>query len=539
MLPKEVTSGFQHLAKSFTQYKTSCSFVKKRTWNPSIKTHVCASNFCSNSSADAPRASEVAAKPFSSIPCPPRLPLIGHLHYFIKPGPYSFEKLYDAYHDLHHKYGPILRLDMGIKIVALFSPSDVEKLLRIPEGQYPARPILGALKKYRLSNKKLYPSGGLFTENGPEWYRLRKAVQWIMKPQFAATYIPAQEEVAESFINRIRNLRNNRLEIPNFLYELYRFTEEAVGIVCFGTRLGLVETSDTERSRKGLKMIKSVDKFLQSLVDTTLSGELWKYFNTPSYRKLGKSQDYITKFATECLLIAKAKFEADPDGKDENVAFLRQMITNNEVTMADITLLMIDIFTAGIDTTANSLGFLLYNLSKRPDIQEKLFQEMQRHEISSKPITAETLEKLKLLKACMKENYRLNPPSGGTARILPEPAVLSGYYIPKNITCIALHPTICRQKEHFEDPLAYRPERWINCESGEPKRTGHPYCVLPFGHGSRRCIGQRFAEQETRLCAIKIIQNFKIEYDGPEVGVKMKLNLTPDKPLNFRFIDRK
>ncbi|GFY68961.1 cytochrome P450 302a1, mitochondrial, partial [Trichonephila inaurata madagascariensis] len=62
---------------------------------------------------------------------------------------------------------------------------------------------------------------------------------------------------------------------------------------------------------------------------------------------------------------------------------------------------------------------------------------------------------------------------------------------------------------------------------------------MPFSHGVRRCVGQRFAEQEMRLCIIKIIQNFRVEYDGPEVGTIMRLSFIPDKPLNFKFIPRR
>lgn len=78
-------------------------------------------------------------------------------------GPYSFDKLYDAYADLHKKYGPVVRLDLGANILALFNPNDIQKILDLSD-QYPERPAIEALKHYRLKHKDLYGSAGLTNE---------------------------------------------------------------------------------------------------------------------------------------------------------------------------------------------------------------------------------------------------------------------------------------------------------------------------------------------------------------------------------------
>lgn len=66
----------------------------------------------------------------------------------------------------------------------------------------------------------------IYFRKGQEWKRLREAVNFIMDPKFVEQYLPAQEEIAQDFAERISYIRNSRGEVQDFLPELYRFTEE-------------------------------------------------------------------------------------------------------------------------------------------------------------------------------------------------------------------------------------------------------------------------------------------------------------------------
>ena len=55
---------------------------------------------------------------------------------------------------------------------------------------------------------------------------------------------------------------------------------------------------------------------------------------------------------------------------------------------------------------------------------------------------------------------------------------------------------------------------------------------------SRACIGQRFARLELFLMMVKIVQRFKMEYNGEEVGTITELVTQPDKPINIKFTER-
>ena len=71
-----------------------------------------------------------------------------------------------------------------------------------------------------------------------------------------------------------------------------------------------------------------------------------------------------------------------------------------------------------------------------------------------------------------------------------------------------------------------------------PQQRIDPYANLPFGHGPRSCIGQRFARLEMMMVAFKLVQNFRLEYHHEPVGVDYTGLGRPDKQVKIRFIVR-
>ena len=69
-------------------------------------------------------------------------------------------------------------------------------------------------------------------------------------------------------------------------------------------------------------------------------------------------------------------------------------------------------------------------------------------------------------------------------------------------TFVGMHnDLIQRQEKYFKEADKFVPERWMR---GENLEQSHPFASLPFGFGSRSCIGKRFAEQEVSLAIIKV-----------------------------------
>ena len=95
-----------------------------------------------------------------------------------------------------------------------------------------------------------------------------------------------------------------------------------------------------------------------------------------------------------------------PNCDDEDVSILEELLIRG-MTLKEATVMVMDLLLAGIDTTTHTTSFLLYNLAKNPDKQEKM-----RREVLSvvgpkgSPLTPGALNELHYLKACIKESLR-------------------------------------------------------------------------------------------------------------------------------------
>eukprot|EP00088_Acartia_fossae_P064635 TRINITY_DN79597_c0_g1_i1.p1 TRINITY_DN79597_c0_g1~~TRINITY_DN79597_c0_g1_i1.p1 ORF type:complete len:106 (+),score=12.87 TRINITY_DN79597_c0_g1_i1:85-402(+) len=93
-------------------------------------------------------------------------------------------------------------------------------------------------------------------------------------------------------------------------------------------------------------------------------------------------------------------------------------------------------------------------------------------------------------------------------------------------------------EQHFVNADQFLPERWLRgCPESEGAAS-HPFASLPFGHGPRACVGQRFAKLELYVICMKLVQKYKISYHGPQIGVHYLGIGSPDKPLNLIFTKR-
>ncbi|CAK9292450.1 unnamed protein product [Gordionus sp. m RMFG-2023] len=149
------------------------------------------------------------------------------------------------------------------------------------------------------------------------------------------------------------------------------------------------------------------------------------------------------------------------------------------------------------------MAFNLYHLAVNKECQDKLRQEItETFRIKKEQfLDAETLRSMSYLRAVVWETSRLNPVAFGTVRVLDRPIELSGYRIPSGVPLIPQNMVMSRLPKYFKDHDKFIPERWL--KHGIHKGF-HPYCVLPYGHGPRMCIGRRFAEQELNLGLIKV-----------------------------------
>lgn len=475
---------------------------------------------------------KIHTKSIQQVPGPKPWPLIGHSHLFGPFGPYKMEKINDAAMDLCKQYGPIVHLKLGLDFIFLFDPDAIANVFR-NEPKFPVRPLFDALLHYRKRKPEKYLRMGMFTENGNDWFYLRSLVNPLLRPGATEPYLPPQSQVADDFVTYLKVHCDSQGQVKNVLEDLYKYTQEAVGVICFGKRLNCF--GDNERSAQLIN--KAVSETLAAMGKTLLGLPLWKIFPTTTYRTLVRSQNNLRNVTENLLMEARQRLGKNPSEQEKN-PFLTSLLKREDLDERDLTVTVLEMFQAGIDATASTLGMTMYHLGQNITVQDRLIAEIDSLGPITEPITFKTLSRLKYLRACLKETFRLTPPAGGSARILGSPLVLCGYEIPSGTVVIGSHPVMSRSESLVPNPNKYDPERWLRTED-QKKPTVPPFVSLPFGFGTRMCPGRQIAEQESALFLIKLLQRFRLLYNGEEVSTVMRLNYMPDKPLNFTLTERK
>lgn len=201
-------------------------------------------------------------------------------------------------------------------------------------------------------------------------------------------------------------------------------------------------------------------------------------------------------------LLLEARFE-DEAGRIEG-------LTDRQVRDQTITL-----FAAGHETTAVSLAWTWYLLAVNPEMQARLHQELDAV-LGDRPPTLEDLPNLPFTDRVLTESLRLYPSIWFWSRMAFEPFALGGYEIPAGAVLAAPQLLVQRDARWFEEPLAFRPDRW----TAEFRSSLPRYAYYPFGGGPRQCIGEGFARMESKLILAAIGQQWAVRHD-PRHRIKM------------------
>ncbi len=186
---------------------------------------------------------------------------------------------------------------------------------------------------------------------------------------------------------------------------------------------------------------------------------------------------------------------------------------------------------AGHDTATANLAWTLYLLGSHPRWMERVQDEVRR-ELGTGAPTPERVRRLPALQRVLHESLRLYPPIHALSRTTVEDVTLAGFRIPAGTRLLVSVYLAHRHPTYWEDPSAFRPERWEN------GRRPHPFGYLPFGGGARNCVGALFAQMEAPLILARILQRYSLRLEQPRVLPHMGATLTPHPRLLMRVEER-
>ncbi|XP_077191763.1 1,25-dihydroxyvitamin D(3) 24-hydroxylase, mitochondrial [Paroedura picta] len=455
-----------------------------------------------------------------ALPGPTKWPLVGSLFDVLRKG--GLKKQHETLAYYHQKFGKIFRMKLGaFDSVHIGAPCLLEALYR-KESSYPQRLEIKPWKAYRDYRDEGY---GLLILEGKDWQRVRSAFQQkLMKPTEVVKLDSKVNEVLSDFMGRMDTLSNENGEIEDLYSELNKWSFESMCLVLYGKRFGLLQQNVGEEGLNFIKAIKTMMSTFGMMMVTPV--ELHKSLNTKVWQAHTKAWDHIFKTAKRSINSRLQKYSGNPSED-----FLCDIYFGSQLSKKELYAAITEFQIAGVETTANSLLWALYNLSRSPHSQEKLLEEIQSVVRAGEGPSAEHLKKMPYLKACLKESMRLTPSVPFTSRTLDKETVLGDYTLPKGTVLMLNSHILGCSEENFSDWTQFKPERWL-------QKNINPFAHIPFGIGKRMCIGRRLAELHLHLALLWIVRKYQvIATDDKPVGTLHSGLMIPNReiPLAFRI----
>ena len=203
---------------------------------------------------------------------------------------------------------------------------------------------------------------------------------------------------------------------------------------------------------------------------------------------------------------------------------------NNDLEEDIVVSTALVLLVAGYDTTGMTLSYMGFFLSKYPDIQTRLQDEIDQayEENRGKLPEYQVIQELPYLEMCIMESLRCITPVGGLFRACTKDYKFPNSNVEVKVNDLLLIPAsgIHKDARYYPNPDQFNPENF----SKEAKQSRSPYSFLGFGQGPRACIGMRFALLEAKVAVMEVLHNYSFIYSNknPEI-----LQVDPQSQLGY------
>ncbi|TGJ87215.1 hypothetical protein E0Z10_g1517 [Xylaria hypoxylon] len=369
----------------------------------------------------------------------------------------------------------------------------------------------------------------------------RRQLQNTYSMTSLVSYEPYVNQCADIFSRRLCELGEAGVSVDmGHWMQCYAF--DVIGQITFGKRIGFLD-----RGADIQGIMRVIEK---QLMYGTLVG-IYTRFHRLAFGVLnflagknGAGREHIVKL-TEVRIAEeqerrKAKRAGDGDGAEPFVSkFLAKYEQDPEkFSMLHVLAGCTANMAAGSDTTGISLSAILYYLLRHPKCLQELRREIE--EFRARGLLSESFgfketQQMPYLQAVIKEGLRMHPATGlPMERVVPEGgATICGRFFPAG-TIVGINSWVAHRNTQVfgADADEFRPERWLI--SDEEKLAAMNRQWIPFGVGSRTCIGRHVSTLEISKLIPRVIHEFDFELStGSAEGSWSTENYWFVKPRGF------
>nr|BBM28223.1 flavonoid 3'5'-hydroxylase [Clematis patens] len=456
-------------------------------------------------------------------PGPTGFPVVGSL-------PFLGSMPHVALAEMSKKYGPAMYLKLGSRgMVVASTPDSARAFLKTLDLNFSNRPTDSGATHMAYDSQDM-----VFADYGPRWKLLRRVSNLHM--------------LGGKALEDWTNVRKN--EVGHMLQAMHESSCRGEPVVvadmlvyAMANMIGQVILSRRVFVTKGTEL----NEFKEMVVELMTSAGLFNvgdYIPSIAWMDLQGivrgMKSLHNKF--DVLLNKMLKeHESTRHERKEKPDLLDVLLENRDnkavgeerITDTNIKALLLNLFTAGTDTSSSSIEWALAEMMKNPSIFKRAHVEMDHVIGNNRRLEESDIPNLPYLQAICKETFRKHP---STPLNLPREAVesceVNGYYIPKGTRLSVNIWGMGRDPNVWENPLEFNPDRFLRVETMKIDPRGNHFELIPFGAGRRICAGSRMAIVLVEYMLGTLVHSFDWNLaDGVELNMDESFGLALQKAV--------
>ena len=363
---------------------------------------------------------------------------------------------------------------------------------------------------------------GILVTEGENWKRTRRALTPVFTARNVQGFAPTMQKVAEG---RAAALLARKGETISMSREMLTLALDVL-IAC-------LFSGDTRLD------VKRFSENLDQLLIHAGSPHPFDLMEAPDWLpRIGRGG--ATKIVadlraqvTELLVARRSLISAGEDIPDDFLTLLirAEKAEGEPLTDEDIIDNLLTFLSAGHETTARSLTWAFYLLSKAPEVAAKVIAELNAVSLEN-VAPHEWSDHMPYTLATLKESMRLYPAAPILSRVALEDDQIGDLNVKKGAQLIASPWLLHRHENIWEDPTAFDPTRFL----GEREKEIPRYAYAPFGMGPRVCIGASFSMQEMMIVMATFLKQMHFEHVGAEEPEPvMRITIQPSTPVEMKI----
>ncbi|HXW28054.1 MAG TPA: cytochrome P450 [Xanthobacteraceae bacterium] len=412
-----------------------------------------------------------------------------------------------------HFEQPLVTANLAIgQATVVSAPAAVRRVLLDNAANYQKDTLQRRMMSAALSN-------GLLMAEGEQWRTQRRALAPLFARRAVISFAPAMAQAAAALVKRWQ--RHEDGAVRDVAADVTLLTLDVLERTIFSDGLGGDPREVRAAMRRYFDIIGRIEPFdLLGLPDFV--PRVGRIKARPALMFFDRAVDTI-------IATRRRRLAHDPANVPDDILTLllkaQDPETGQAMSEAEVRANIITFVAAGHETTANTISWTLFLLSRSAHWQERVVAEAER-EIGG-PVEG-LAERLVETRAVIEEAIRLYPPLPAISRAAVAADELSGCRIKPGAMVVIAPYVLHRHRLLWERPDEFDPNRFL----GSARAGIDRFAYLPFGVGPRICIGSGFALQEATLVVATVMKHFRLEpVSGRRVWPVLRVTLRPDGGL--------